>query len=163
MALNAYLRLKGQKQGDFKGGVIQKGREGFILVNAWSQQLISPRDPASGMATGKRQHGVLRITKPTDISTPQFYQAWIANESLGVELMCYEPNKLGTAGGSGVEALFFTVQLTNARVVEMTTVMPNNLIPATQSLPQYEDIAFSYETITWTYKLGNKMASDTWQ
>jgi hypothetical protein len=32
MALNAYLILKGQKQGEIKGSVTQKGREGTILV-----------------------------------------------------------------------------------------------------------------------------------
>jgi type VI secretion system secreted protein Hcp len=32
MALNAYLKLRGQKQGEIKGSVTQKGREGKILV-----------------------------------------------------------------------------------------------------------------------------------
>jgi type VI protein secretion system component Hcp len=30
MALNAYLKLRGQKQGEIKGSVTQKGREGKI-------------------------------------------------------------------------------------------------------------------------------------
>ena len=34
MALNAYLKLKGQKQGEIKGSVTQKGREGKIMVIA---------------------------------------------------------------------------------------------------------------------------------
>ena len=33
-ALNAYLKLKGQKQGEIKGSVTQKGREGRIAVIA---------------------------------------------------------------------------------------------------------------------------------
>lgn len=33
MALNAYLKLKGQKQGDVKGSVTQKGRENKIMTN----------------------------------------------------------------------------------------------------------------------------------
>ncbi len=36
MALNAYLKLTGQKQGDIKGSVTQKGREGKIMVIAAS-------------------------------------------------------------------------------------------------------------------------------
>ncbi|HRI69004.1 MAG TPA: type VI secretion system tube protein Hcp, partial [Polyangium sp.] len=43
MALNAYLRLKGQKQGEIKGSVTQKGREGSIMVIAVSHEIISPR------------------------------------------------------------------------------------------------------------------------
>ncbi|WP_044246058.1 type VI secretion system tube protein Hcp, partial [Chondromyces apiculatus] len=48
MALAAYLRLKGQTQGDIKGSVIQKGREDSIMVIAVSHEIISPRDAASG-------------------------------------------------------------------------------------------------------------------
>ncbi len=39
MALNAYLKLKGQKQGEIKGSVIQKGRENKIQVIAVSQEM----------------------------------------------------------------------------------------------------------------------------
>ena len=49
MALNAYLTLKGQKQGDIHGSVVQKGREGSIMVIAVDHQVMSPRDPASGL------------------------------------------------------------------------------------------------------------------
>ncbi|HZF48038.1 MAG TPA: type VI secretion system tube protein Hcp, partial [Polyangiaceae bacterium] len=56
MALNAYLKLKGQTQGEIKGSVTQKGREGKIMVIAVSHEIMSPRDPASGLPTGKRMH-----------------------------------------------------------------------------------------------------------
>lgn len=49
MALNAYLKLKGQKQGDIKGSVTQKGRENKIMVIAVSHEVVSPRDMASGL------------------------------------------------------------------------------------------------------------------
>jgi type VI secretion system secreted protein Hcp len=42
MRLNAYLTIKGQKQGDTKGSVTQKGREGSILVPAYSCETLSP-------------------------------------------------------------------------------------------------------------------------
>lgn len=38
MALNAYLRMKGQKLGEIKGSVTQKGREGKIMV--WYLRMI---------------------------------------------------------------------------------------------------------------------------
>ena len=47
MALQAYLNLKGQRQGEIKGSVTQKGREGKIAVIAVSHEIISPRDPAA--------------------------------------------------------------------------------------------------------------------
>ena len=68
MALNAYLKLKGQKQGEIKGSVTQKGREDKIMVIAVSHEIISPRDPASGLPTGKRMHKPFVITKELDKS-----------------------------------------------------------------------------------------------
>ncbi|HNC96714.1 MAG TPA: type VI secretion system tube protein Hcp, partial [Myxococcota bacterium] len=56
MALQAYLTLKGQKSGEVKGSVTQKGREGKIGVIAVSHSIVSPRDPQSGLPTGQRQH-----------------------------------------------------------------------------------------------------------
>ena len=53
MALNAYLKMKGQKQGEIKGSVTQKGRENKIMVIAVNHEITSPRDPASGLPTGR--------------------------------------------------------------------------------------------------------------
>lgn len=53
MALNAYLKLKGQQQGDIKGLVTRKGREGTIEVIEANHEIVSPRDAASGLPTGK--------------------------------------------------------------------------------------------------------------
>ena len=47
MALNAYLTLKGQKQGTIHGSVTQKGREGSIAVIAIEHEIVSPRDAGS--------------------------------------------------------------------------------------------------------------------
>ena len=70
MALNAYLKLKGQKSGEVKGSVTQKGRENSIMVIAVEHEIISPRDAASGLPTGKRHHKPLTITKEVDKSSP---------------------------------------------------------------------------------------------
>src|SRR5690349_7262262 len=133
MALNAYLKLKGQKQGDIKGGVTQKGREGMILVHAFNHQITSPRDPASGQATGKRQHGALTITKEIDKSTPLLFNALVNNENLTrCELKCFAPNR--TAAAAGVEVNHFNIILTNAVLAGIREVMLNNSIPENVSL-----------------------------
>src|ERR1700730_18050393 len=44
MALTLYLTLKGEKQGDIKGSVTQKGHEGTIAVVALDHGIQSPRD-----------------------------------------------------------------------------------------------------------------------
>src|SRR6266404_1793228 len=82
MALNAYLKLKGQKSGEIKGSVTQKGREGSIMVIAVSHDVISPRDAASGLPTGKRMHKPFVITKELDTSSPLLYNILVTNENI---------------------------------------------------------------------------------
>ena len=76
MALNAYLTLKGQKQGAIRGSVTQKGRENSILVHAFSNEILSPRDPATGLPTGKRMHKPFVILKEVDRGSPQLWNAF---------------------------------------------------------------------------------------
>ncbi|MBL7713070.1 MAG: type VI secretion system tube protein Hcp [Chitinophagaceae bacterium] len=163
MALNSYLKIKGQKQGDFKGSVIQKGREGWIEVNAFDHEILSPRDAATGQATGRRQHKPLVITKELDQSSTMLLTALISNETLSsVELKCFAPNKLGAAGGQGVETLQYTIALSNAHIVSVRTQMLNNKNPDLVRYEQFEEVAFTYEKISWTWHLGNKTAADSW-
>src|SRR6185436_12501865 len=113
MALNAYLKLKGQKTGEIKGSVTQKGREGKIMVIAVSHEIVSPRDPASGLPTGKRMHKPFVITKELDKSSPLLYKALCTNENITeFELQFFAPK----AGGAGVGTEYnnYTVKLTNA-------------------------------------------------
>lgn len=163
MALNAYLTLKGQKQGTIKGSVIQKGREGMIEVRAFTHGITSPRDAASGLPTGRRQHSTLTITKPIDRSTPLLFNAIVQNETLtAFELRFFAPNKLGTAGG-GSETNHFTIKLTNASVASIRNTMPNNLVADTASLPQTEEVSFTYQKIEMVWTDGGVTATDDWQ
>src|SRR3954465_6887753 len=115
MALNAYLNLKGQKQGDIKGSVTQKGREGKIMVIAVSHEIISPRDTASGMPTGKRMHKPMVITKELDQASPLLYNALVNNENITEwHLQFWRPSP------SGAEDQHFTISLTNANIAGIT-------------------------------------------
>lgn len=157
MALNAYLKLKGQKQGDIKGSVTQKGREGTILVIAFNHEIISPRDAASGLPTGKRMHKPFVITKETDKSSPLLYSALVSNENLTVwELQCF------AAKNTGMEINDYTVTLTNARIVDIASTMLNNRILENAKMPLMEDVSFVYEKIQWTWIDGNITSEDDW-
>jgi len=162
MALNAYLTLKGQKQGAIKGSVTQKGKEGKIMVIAVSHEIVSPRDAASGQATGKRQHKPFVITKELDQSTPKLYNALCTNENITE----FELQFFGTkASPVGVNAEFnhYTVKLTNARIVDIRFAMPNNKNPELTRYSEYEEVAFVYQKITWTWMMGGIMAEDDWE
>ena len=163
MALNSYLVAKGQMQGQIKGGSIQKGREGWIEIVAYNHEIISPYDSSSGLATGQRQHQPLIVWKEIDQSTIAFFQALIQNELLTtVELKNFTPNKLGTAGGQGVEMLSYSITLTNARIVGIKSAMLNKKNPELTRYERTEEISFVYEKIEFLWHLGNKSAVDNW-
>ncbi len=150
-ALNAYLKLKGQKQGDIKGSVVQKGREGRIAVVAVSHEIISPRDASSGLATGKRSHKPFVFTKEIDKSTPILANALVHNETLTeAEFSFFQPSP------KGGEMLTYTVKLKNANIASI-----NFRTDADGKLVQ--DISFVYETIEWTWNDGGITATDKWQ
>ncbi|HTG57024.1 MAG TPA: type VI secretion system tube protein TssD [Niabella sp.] len=150
MALNAYLKITGSKQGVIKGSCIQRGKEGLIEVIAFDHEITSPRDAATGQASGKRQHGPLVVTKELDKSTTALIQALIQNETLSsFELKFFAPNKLGTAGGQGAESNHFTIRLKNASISGIKTVMLNNKNPELSKYAEYEEYSFVYEEIEW--------------
>jgi type VI secretion system secreted protein Hcp len=164
MALGAYLRLAGQKQGEIKGSVIQKGREGKILVIAMSHEVVSPRDAASGQATGRRQHKALVVTKELDKSSPLLHQAQANNESFKEwELQFWAPNLKAGAAGAGTEVQHFTIKLSNAAISSITMQMPNIKDPELTRFETFEEVAFVYQKIEWTWLDGNITALDDWE
>ena len=63
MAYEFYVAIEGTKQGKFKGDNRSKAHKDQITGLAFDYEVISPRDLASGLPTGKRQHKPVTITK----------------------------------------------------------------------------------------------------
>jgi type VI secretion system secreted protein Hcp len=163
MALNAYLKLKGQKQGEIKGSVTQKGRENKIMVIAVSHEIVSPRDQASGLPTGKRMHKPLVITKELDKASPLLYNVLVNNENIQEwELQFWTP-QLKAATGTGSEVQHYTISLKNSNIASISFRMANNKHPDLMKFAEYEEVAFTYEKITWTWNDGGIMAEDSWE
>src|SRR5689334_10466920 len=163
MALQAYLNLKGQKQGEIKGSVTQKGREGKIAVIAVSHEIISPRDPASGLPTGKRMHKPLVITKELDKSSPLLYNALVNNENIADWECKFWTPQIKAVQGTGTEVQHFTIKLLNANIASIHFKMANNKHPDLMKFAEYEEIAFTYQKITWTWTEGGITAEDDWE
>jgi type VI secretion system secreted protein Hcp len=163
MALNAYLKLKGQKQGDINGSVTQKGRENSIMVIAVSHEIISPRDPASGLPTGKRMHKPVVITKELDKASPLLYNALVNNENIPTWKLQFWTPQLRAAAGVGAEVQHYTIELMNANIASIAFRMLNNKNPDLMRYAEYEEIAFTYQKITWTWTEGGITASDDWE
>ena len=163
MALNAYLTLEGNTQGPIKGSVTQKGREDSIMVIAVSHEVVSPRDPASGLPTGKRMHKPFVVTKELDKSSPLLYNVLCNNENITEwELQHWTPQLKATTG-SGNEVQHYTVKLTNANVASISFRMANNKHPDLMKFAEYEEIAFTYQKIEWTWNDGGITAMDDWE
>lgn len=157
MALNAYLSLKGAKQGQIKGGVTLKGREGSIAVYEFHHEIISPRDAASGLPTGKRMHKPFVITKEIDKSTPLLHIALAGNEVLSeVIVRFYSPL------ANGEEQQTYTIKLTNASIASIANDMSLNKVDPGIKLPVLETVSFAYQKIEWTWVDGSIVASDSW-
>lgn len=161
-----YLTLKGQKQGDIKGGVTQKGREGSIGVQYLQQKIVSPRDAASGLPSGKRQHEPLVFRKTFDKSTPLLLNALVNNENLPqVHFKFWR-----TSSTVGTEVQYFTIDLENASLASsnlyhpdsMDTTAPAAGMSSTGGGPELEEWTMTYQKITWTWTDGGITAQDDW-
>ncbi len=158
MALNAYLKLKGETSGDIKGSVTQSGREDSIMVIAFNHEIISPRDAASGLPTGKRQHKPIIITKEIDKSSPLLYTLLVNNEQISEwELQFWAPSP------SGKEEQHYTIALTNASISAIKAEMLNNKCPENMPHKEREHISFNYQKIAWTWNDGGITAEDDWE
>ena len=158
MALNAYLKIKGQAQGEIKGSVTQKGREDKIMVVEFNHEVISPRDAASGLPTGKRQHKPVSVLCEIDKSTPLLYSALVNNENLPEwELQFWRPS------AAGVETQYFTIRLTNANVASIKSYSLNNKNPELMRYPELISYSFTYQKIEWEWVDGAILAMDDWE
>jgi type VI secretion system secreted protein Hcp len=160
MALDAYLKLAGQRTGGIKGSVTQKGREGKIMVIAVDHELTSPRDPSSGLPTGKLLHKPIRIMKELDKSSPLLYRVLTTNENLtGWELQFWAPAPVGALVP---EVQHYTMRLTNANIAGIEFHMPNNKNPDLMRYAQFEEVSFTYQKIVWTWTDGGITTDADW-
>lgn len=158
MALNAYLACNGDIRGDILGSCTQAGREDRMEIYGWSHEVASPRDAASGLPTGKRQHKPFTITKAVDKASPLLMGALVDNENIGTwKLECWRPAR------SGKEEQNFTVELFNANVASIRQEQLNNKYAENMPIEVREHVAFTYQKIIWTWMDGGIQAEDDWE
>ncbi|MCK5601099.1 type VI secretion system tube protein Hcp [Candidatus Pacearchaeota archaeon] len=145
--------VEGENLGAIKGGNKEAGLEDSIDVFGFSHSVISPRDAASGMPTGKRQHKPLVVVKEIDQATPLLFQALVDNEkllSVKLEWRHYNPD-------SQQVELYFTIELVNAAIASI-----QEYSAGTMHNPM-ETVSFVYQKITWTWEDGGYTATDDWE
>jgi type VI secretion system secreted protein Hcp len=175
--MQSYIKVTGSTQGAFKGGCTQKNHSGESIVLASSHAIIAPRDAASGLASGKRQHEPFTIIKELDPSTINFYTAICHNEVLKKVVISVWANIAtgGVAVGTGELKLTYTVELENAVVANITSIEQNQVgtsgkpelispyeIYGRITSPYFEKISFTYQKITCTWVNGGVTFTDDW-
>jgi type VI secretion system secreted protein Hcp len=157
MPMPCHLTLEGEKQGKIEGSCDMKGREGTILVYAMNHDVHIPRDPQSGLPSGKRIHGPLSIVKEFDKSSPKIYQALCSGEHMkNVKIKWYRIDKTGS------EEHYFTHTLEDAIVVSVKPYMPLAFLKENESYRHMEEVAYTYKKIKWTWEPDGIESEDSW-
>ncbi len=121
MALDIDILFKDGDGNDIEGSCEQVGREGMSLVNAFEHEVRRPIDSATGKATGKRQHGTVKIWKEIDKASPILAQALYD----GVKLQSAQA-RFWYAAPDGTENNYFTCTLEGVRIVSHTVKQLHN-------------------------------------
>ena len=150
-----FCKITGQRQGVIRADNTVKGQEDTIPVLSLSSGVISPRDPASGLPTGKRQHQPITIVKNLDRASPLLFMAAVTNENL-TEVLCkfYRPDS------SGKDTPYFTVRLENASIAEDSIAGSGQVV---QGMRETVRFTFQKITLTSTSASGTVEASDDWE
>src|SRR5437868_3345925 len=117
-AATYFMTATGQKSGKINGGSKIKKHEGEVELLGIEQRLVSPRDAATGLPTGRRTHHPLQVAGKLDKAAPILWGACASNENLTTVKIEYWggiSKQSGIGVGSG-NALIYTIELTNAQV-----------------------------------------------
>jgi type VI secretion system secreted protein Hcp len=139
-----FVTVLGKIQGQFAG----ENNTARMEVTGFEMQVNSPRDLATGQATGKRQHPPVMFQKNIGPASVQFYKASATNELLTtITLEVYKPS------ASGTSVLDYKIILTNATI----TSFKQSLIDGSKGFTDTIMVtAQKFDLIS-----GNLMASDS--
>jgi type VI secretion system secreted protein Hcp len=160
MAIQAYVKIKGAKQGQFKGEGSEKAgpQSGMIRLLRFASSAEAPHDAASGMASGKRRWQPIRLTKQWGAASPQLLQALSTNEQLpSVVFEFYHSDP------SGKQELHYRVTLQNAFVSSISSSLDLTLAAGAPAAGrELEDVEFTFQSIKVEDVADKVTATDDW-
>ncbi len=153
-----WVKITGSKIGTFRGETTLKGRESSVEGFRFSYQVTSPRDVATGLPSGRRQHSPITFTKLWGPASPQIFQACVTNEILSTVRF-----EFWKTIPSGQQVIYQTITLTNASI---STVRRYVAVASAGDPPDprdLEDVTFTFQKIEIQDNAsGGAGASDTW-
>lgn len=158
MPMTSHMEVTGKNQGKMDGSCDMEGRENTILVYAMEHKIHIPRDPQSGLPSGKRIHGSLSIEKEIDKSSPMLKQALCTGEQLSEVVI-----KKYRIDPTGSEEHYYTITLEDAIIVEMEPYMPLAFLTENEPYRHMEKVSFTYSKIKWKHEVDGIESEDSWK
>ncbi len=156
MAYEFYVSIEGTKQTKFSGESTRTKYKDQIEGFYFESAVASPRDPLSGQASGRRRHAPVLFRKRVGAASPMIAQALCTNELLKQVKFSF----VRTAE-DGTEKTYFTITLNNATISTAKFIVPDsNREKSAQDF--YEEIALTFQKITWENVDAKTMATDDW-
>lgn len=153
-----YVTVEGMRQGTFKGESNVEKLKNKIELTGYEMEVSSPRDAATGMASGRRVRQPITIHKLYGAASIQFYQALTTNEQLkSVTIEMYKTSPDGT------EKLDYSIKLTNASISSFKQSFGTaSVLPAGSPKGLIDEIRFSYQSIELSNPSVGVTATDNW-
>ncbi|HSU26838.1 MAG TPA: type VI secretion system tube protein Hcp [Chitinophagaceae bacterium] len=144
-----FVSLVGNTQGAFLG----ENGTNRMEVTGFEMEGNSPRDMATGQATGRRQLLPVSFQKALGAASMQFFKAYKSNEHLTtVTFEIYEPNPTG----DGTIVMAYKIVLNNASISNFKQSF-------TEGQKGFMDaIKLVYQSVNISYTNGGWFESDTW-
>jgi type VI secretion system secreted protein Hcp len=165
--ISAYLKLEGEVAGAIKGPVRDnrdENKNGSIALIAVDHGIVSPRDAASGLATGKRQHLPITFTKETDGTSPFFYRFVTRNEPIKTAEFFFYGLASQSGLGAGRETMLYQISLQRVAVSKIEFAGHTDATaPDSARFPLTERISLVYDSIKWESTVSKVAAEDTFK
>ena len=157
MGYSFKVKIKGQKQGQFKGESPKDKDKDTMLGLSFAYEVKSPRDVATGQPSGKRQHMPIRFVKEWGAATPQIFTALTTNEVLPT--VSFEFTR---TNANGEEYVYYSIKLTDASISDLRQFTSDNPAGGTKggSSMELEEVSLTFRKIEVESKDGKTMATD---
>jgi type VI secretion system secreted protein Hcp len=155
--MKGYLQLEGSAQGSIEGESTDAGHEGWIEILGFDHSVTITRDPNGQPKPGKLHHQPLKVTKYIDKASPSLLEAWINSEEFNTFRL-----EFMRLGGGGLPENYYTVELTNARIVGIRQVKLNTDNPDNNWSQDMESVHFTYDTVIRTFEDGGITYEAAW-
>lgn len=154
MAIPAYMTIEGQNQGEISSGALtedsvgtstQEGHEDEIMIQAFEYNIPRGTNEQNGQITSMPVMKPMKITKMIDKASPLLFNALVTGEQLDLTINWYR------ISASGEEELYYVMEIENAVLVDIETMLPSVNSPDQAHLGHMEVLKVIPNALTVTH------------